>query len=404
MSLCFDHAWNGSGFIVNVDTQRYARHISLPQVGIEGQQKLADASVLVIGAGGLGSPVLLYLAAAGIGHIGIVDHDRVDVSNLQRQVIHSTSEVGQPKVDSAKKRLLALNPDLNISTFDLQFAPEHVEGIFQETWNAVVDGTDNLPTRYLIDDVCYLKNIPWVYGSIYRFEGQVSVFNVNGGPCYRDLFSEAPPPQTIPSCAEGGVLGVLPGVIGSLQANEVIKLILGLGDVLNGRLLLYDAQAMSFDTLQYTSNPNRTPVVDLSMSQSMFDNEEWCMRVSTRGEVDEGEASANDTMFNSITVQQLLDRRKEGWSPFVLDVRSEGEYNQAHVESTDFQINHESVTNVLESIPQNRDVVVLCRSGMRSQMAAMYLIHSGYDATRLYNLEGGIMAWQATAPNEIVQG
>jgi len=190
---------------VNVDTQRYARHISLPQVGIEGQQKLADASVLVIGAGGLGSPVLLYLAAAGIGHIGIVDHDRVDVSNLQRQVIHSTSEVGQPKVDSAKKRLLALNPDLNISTFDLQFAPEHVEGIFQETWNAVVDGTDNLPTRYLIDDVCFLKNIPWVYGSIFRFEGQVSVFGYQDGPVYRDLFPEAPPAEAVPSCAEAGV-------------------------------------------------------------------------------------------------------------------------------------------------------------------------------------------------------
>ena len=404
MSLCSGCAWNGLGFTVDVDIQRYARHISLPQVGLEGQQKLAEARVLVIGAGGLGSPVLLYLAAAGIGHIGIVDNDRVDISNLQRQVIHSTAEVGEPKVESAKNRLLALNPDLKISTFDLQFSPEHVDLIFQETWDVVVDGTDNLPTRYLIDDVCFLKNTPWVYGSIYHFEGQVSVFNVQDGPCYRDLFSEAPPPQTIPSCAEGGVLGVLPGVIGSLQANEVIKLVLGLGEVLNGRLLLYDAQAMTFDTLQFTSNPERIPVVDLSQSQRMFDNDEWCMRVGIQGEVDEGEASTDDTMFNSISMQQLLDRRKEGWRPFVLDVRSDGEYHQARVESTDFQIDHESVTTALDSIPQDRDVVVLCRSGMRSQMAAMYLIQSGYDATFLYNLEGGIMAWQASAPAEVVQG
>jgi adenylyltransferase/sulfurtransferase len=193
-------------------------------------------------------------------------------------------------------------------------------------------------------------------------------------------------------------------VIGSLQANEVIKLVIGLGEVLNGRLLLYDAQAMTFDTLQFTSNPERIPVVDLSQSQRMFDNDEWCMRVGIQGEVDEGEASTDDTMFNSISMQQLLDRRKEGWRPFVLDVRSDGEYHQARVESTDFQIDHESVTTALDSIPQDRDVVVLCRSGMRSQMAAMYLIQSGYDATFLYNLEGGIMAWQASAPAEVVQG
>ena len=388
--------------IVELNLQRYARHISLPQVGVEGQQKLAQASVLVIGAGGLGSPVLLYLAAAGIGHLGIVDNDHVEISNLQRQVIHSTSEVGEAKVESARRRLHELNPDLKISAFHLQFAPETVDHIFETAWDVVVDGTDNLPSRYLIDDACFLHNIPWVYGSIYRFEGQVSVFNYRDGPCYRDLFSEAPPPQTIPSCAEGGVLGVLPGVIGSFQANEAIKLILDIGEVLAGRLLLYDAQAMTFDTLRFTKNTQRKPVINLSMSQSMFDDQAWCMRKEPHGEVDEGDTVTPGTMFHSISMTKMLERREQGWTPFLLDVRSDGEFNQARVVSTDFQIDHESITTVLDSIPKDREVVLFCRSGMRSQTAAMYLIQSGYDASLLYNLEGGIMAWQASAPSEIV--
>lgn len=388
--------------IVEPNLQRYARHISLPQVGVEGQQKLAQASVLVIGAGGLGSPVLLYLAAAGIGHLGIVDNDHVEISNLQRQVIHTTSEVGEAKVESARRRLHELNPDLKISAFHLQFAPETVDHIFETAWDVVVDGTDNLPTRYLIDDACFLHNTPWVYGSIYRFEGQVSVFNYRDGPCYRDLFSEAPPPQTIPSCAEGGVLGVLPGVIGSFQANEVIKLILDIGEVLSGRLLLYDAQAMTFDTLRFSKNTQRKPVINLSMSQSMFEDEAWCMRKEPHGEVDEGDTVTLGTMFHSISMTKMLERREQGWTPFLLDVRSDGEFNQARVESTDFQIDHQSITTVLDSIPKDREVVLFCRSGMRSQTAAMYLIQSGYDASLLYNLEGGIMAWQASAPSEIV--
>ena len=369
---------------------------------LKGQQKLAQASVLVIGAGGLGSPVLLYLAAAGIGHLGIVDNDHVEISNLQRQVIHTTSEVGEAKVESARRRLHELNPDLKISAFHLQFAPETVDHIFETAWDVVVDGTDNLPTRYLIDDACFLHNTPWVYGSIYRFEGQVSVFNYRDGPCYRDLFSEAPPPQTIPSCAEGGVLGVLPGVIGSFQANEVIKLILDIGEVLSGRLLLYDAQAMTFDTLRFSKNTQRKPVINLSMSQSMFEDEAWCMRKEPHGEVDEGDTVTLGTMFHSISMTKMLERREQGWTPFLLDVRSDGEFNQARVESTDFQIDHQSITTVLDSIPKDREVVLFCRSGMRSQTAAMYLIQSGYDASLLYNLEGGIMAWQASAPSEIV--
>jgi len=392
------------GLLVNIDVQRYARHISLPQVGLEGQRLLNQSSVLVIGAGGLGSPVLLYLAAAGIGHIGIVDDDTVDLSNLQRQVIHSTSAIGQPKVESARNRLLELNPELNISTFEIRLSPEHIESIFAEDWDVVIDGTDNLPTRYLIDDACFLNNTPWVYGSIYRFEGQVSVFNFKKSPSYRDLFSEAPPPQSVPSCEQGGVLGVLPGVIGSLQANEAIKIILGLGEVLSGRLLIYDAEMMTFETLRYAHNPERPVVSDLSLSAAMFDDEAWCMRVIRKGEIDEGETSTSETMFNSISMTDFVERRNNGWEPFILDVRSEGEYQQAHAASTDLQISHESVLSMVDSIPKDRELVVYCHSGMRSQTAAMLLIRAGYDGPSLYNLEGGILAWQSMAPEEIIRG
>ena len=392
------------GLLVDIDVQRYARHITLPQVGLEGQRLLCQSSVLVIGAGGLGSPVLLYLAAAGIGHIGIVDDDTVDLSNLQRQVIHSTSAVGQPKVESARNRLLELNPELKISTFGIRLTPERIESILSEGWDVVIDGTDNLPTRYLIDDACFLNNTPWVYGSIYRFEGQVSVFNFKNGPCYRDLFSEPPPPQSVPSCEQGGVLGVLPGVIGSLQANEAIKILLGLGEVLSGRLLIYDAEMMTFDTLRYSHNPERQVITDLSLSTAMFDDEAWCMRVTRKSDIDEGETSALEAMFNSISMTDFVERRKTGWKPFLLDVRSEGEFQQAHVVSTDLQITHESVLSMVDSIPNDRDLLVFCRSGMRSQMAAMFLIRAGYDASSLYNLEGGIISWQSIAPEEIIRG
>ena len=404
MSLCPSLAWDSMGLLVNIDVQRYARHISLPQVGLEGQRNLGQANVLVVGAGGLGSPVLLYLAAAGIGHIGIIDDDKVDLSNLQRQVIHSTSTVGQLKVESARNRLLELNPELDISTFAVRLVPENIESILSEGWDVIIDGTDNLPTRYLLDDACFLHKTPWVYGSIYRFEGQVSVFNFEQGPCYRDLFSEAPPPQSVPSCEQGGVLGVLPGVIGSLQANEAIKIVLGLGEVLNGRLLIYDAETMHFQTLRYTQNPERDQITDLSHSTAMFDDPQWCMRDIGKGEIDEGDPSASNTMFNSISMNEFVKRRDSGWAPFILDVRSDREYQQARVASNDLQIEHEAVLSMVDSIPKDREVVVLCRSGMRSQVAAMYLIQAGYEGSSLYNLEGGIMAWQSVRPDEIIHG
>ena len=384
------------------DKHRYARHLVLPGVGSEGQKKLEQARVLVIGAGGLGSPLLLYLAAAGVGRIGIVDDDVVSLSNLQRQVIHSTSAIGEKKVNSAKRRLEELNDEIQIDAFDVRLTPNNAIEILSGGWDVVVDGCDNLPTRYLVDDACSLLDLPWVYGSIYRFEGQVSVFNFNGGPCYRDLFSNPPPSDAVPSCADGGVLGVLPGVIGSLQANEVIKLILGLGAALNGRLLVYDAEAMEFNQLRFERNPDRIPSSNLDEVEAMFESPEWCLHADPRRLIQEGGASDRTTMFESISMTNFIARRADGWAPYILDVRSLMEYHEAHVASCDHQVPHESVVSSLDVLPKDNDIVIHCRSGMRSQLAAMLLIQAGMNGSKLYNLEGGILAWQAALPEEIV--
>ena len=383
--------------------ERFSRHFVLPGVGIEGQQKLSNANVLVVGAGGLGSPVLLYLAAAGVGRIGVIDDDTVALSNLQRQIIHSTERIGQKKVTSAGQRLNELNDEVEVVAYDTRLTPDNALKIMSEGWDLVVDGTDNIPTRYLVDDVCSLLNLPWVYGSIYRFEGQVSVFNFKGGPTYRDLFTTAPPAGAVPSCSEGGVLGVLPGVIGSLQANEVLKMILGLGEVLNGRLLLYDAEQMQFNTLTFSHDTTRPPVSDLEQVSAMFESPEWCAVADPKRSIQVGGASADSTMFQSISMADFIAQRNEGWSPFVLDVRSDMEYRQARVASCDHQVSHESVTSSLEELPKDRDILLYCKSGMRSQTAAMLLIQAGLDGTKLYNLEGGILGWHAALPNEIVK-
>ncbi|MFB1004888.1 MAG: molybdopterin-synthase adenylyltransferase MoeB [Candidatus Poseidoniaceae archaeon] len=383
--------------------ERFSRHFVLPGVGIEGQQKLSNANVLVVGAGGLGSPVLLYLAAAGVGRIGVIDDDTVALSNLQRQIIHSTERIGQKKVTSAGQRLNELNDEVEVVAYDTRLTPDNALRIMSEGWDLVVDGTDNIPTRYLVDDVCSLLNLPWVYGSIYRFEGQVSVFNFKGGPTYRDLFTTAPPAGAVPSCSEGGVLGVLPGVIGSLQANEVLKMILGLGEVLNGRLLLYDAEQMQFNTLTFSHDTTRPPVSDLEEVSAMFESPEWCAVADPKRSIQVGGASADSTMFQSISMADFIAQRNEGWSPFVLDVRSDLEYRQARVASCDHQVSHESVTSNLEELPKDRDILLYCKSGMRSQTAAMLLIQAGLDGTKLYNLEGGILGWHAALPNEIVK-
>ena len=384
------------------DDGRYSRHYSLPGVGESGQKKLAEAGVLVIGAGGLGSPVLLYLAAAGIGRLGIIDDDEVALSNLQRQVLHSTETLGQKKVHSAQKRLNGLNDEVEIITYDARLTPGNVMDIFNDGWDVIVDGTDNIPTRYLVDDACFLSGLPWVYGSIYRFEGQVSVFNHQGGPCYRDLFTTPPPPGSVPSCAEGGVLGVLPGVIGSLQANEALKIILGLGKVLAGRLLIYDAEQMTFNTLSFSHENDRENIHNLDHSASMFSSPEWCTFADPKGSFQEGDASHARPMFHNISMTDFIARREEGWAPFILDVRSMMEYQQARVVSCDHQVAHESVLSALDVLPKDADILIHCKSGMRSQMAAMMLAQAGMDSAKLYNLDGGILAWKAALPAEIV--
>lgn len=387
-----------------VDVARHARHLSLPEVGLEGQRRLTASSVLIVGAGGLGSPAALYLAAAGVGRLGLIDNDAVELSNLQRQILHSTKDVGTPKVLSAQASLRALDPGVVVEVYHERLNPNNVLDRLAG-WDLVIDGTDNLPTRYLIDDACSLLGLPWVYGSVFRFEGQVSLFNFNGGPCYRDLFPDPPPAEAVPSCAEAGVLGVLPGMIGVLQATEAIKVLIGMPPSLSGSLLLYDAKSMAFDKLRFDVDPARQPVENLDGAAAMLSEEAWCSDSSETSDGPEEPISArggNGDMFHQISMTEFLQRRHEGWSPFILDVRSNGEYAEAHVRSCALQIPHAAVATVLDALPADGDILLHCKSGMRSQLAAIQLIQHGVSGNRLYNLDGGILAWMAAAPDEIV--
>lgn len=383
-----------------VDMQRHARHLVLPQVGIEGQEKLAKAKVFVVGAGGLGSPVLLYLAAAGIGTIGIIDDDRVDISNLQRQVLHRTEDVGRLKVESAKEQLLALDPNLNVVEHSERLTPGNAIDLFSG-WDIIVDGTDNIPTRYLIDDACHLLSIPWVYGSIHRFEGQVSFFSTKDNRRYRDLFPEAPPAGALQNCAEAGVFGVLPGVVGSLQATEVIKYIVGMKSSLIGRLLLYDAESMTMQSLQFGALDSKPDITDLSQAQALFDDPAYCTPRPQQVQEDE---PTGDFMMQSITVLELKSKQQTGWNPFIIDVRRDDELEQVRLSTFDLHIGHEVADTIAGEVPDERDVVVMCHSGMRSQLAIMLLNQSGVDSTRLFNLTGGIMAWMQYAPEDVLRG
>jgi adenylyltransferase/sulfurtransferase len=383
-----------------VDMERHARHLVLPNVGHEGQEKLASARVLVIGAGGLGSPVLLYLAAAGIGTIGIVDDDVVDISNLQRQIIHRTEDVGSKKVDSARARLLALDPNIKVEVYPNRLNPENALSVLKG-WDVVVDGTDNIPTRYLIDDACHLLSIPWVYGSIHRFEGQVSVFSTEQSRCYRDLFPEAPPAGALQNCADAGVFGVLPGVVGSIQATEVIKQILGLETNLVGSLLLYDALEMSTRMLRFEALESRQKIEDLSLVEQLFDDPLYCM--PSNKQIDEGTLDGRG-MMQSIDVASVKAKQSEGWKPFIIDVRSAEELDQIRLNSFDLHAVHDVIGSHSNEVPEEGDIVVICRSGMRSQMAIMFLTQAGIDANRLYNLDGGIMAWSQIAPEDVIRG
>jgi sulfur-carrier protein adenylyltransferase/sulfurtransferase len=363
--------------------ERYSRHLILPEVGLEGQKRLKAASVLCIGTGGLGSPLLLYLAAAGIGRIGIVDFDVVDRSNLQRQVIHGTSWVGKPKIESAKARILEINPACQVDLYEVRLSSENALDIVAP-YDIVVDGTDNFPTRYLVNDACVLLDKPNVYGSIFRFEGQATVFNYEGGPNYRDLYPEPPPPGLVPSCAEGGVLGILPGIIGVIQATETVKIILGQGRTLSGRLLLYNSLDMTFRELKLRPNPVR-PVIE-----KLIDYEEFCGIPQAKAA--EAEEKAGMSEMSVTELKQLLD---SGADDFVLlDVRNPHEYEIAQIPGSILvplpEIeNGEGVAKVKELLNGHR-LIAHCKMGGRSAKALAILKESGIEGT---NVVGGITAW-----------
>jgi adenylyltransferase/sulfurtransferase len=359
---------------------RYSRHLILDEVGLIGQRRLKKGAVLCVGTGGLGSPLLLYLAAVGVGRIGIVDFDVVDHSNLQRQIIHGSSKVGVSKVQSAAERIRDINPNVKLDLYEEPFTSENALRI-AEPYDVIVDGTDNFPTRYLVNDTCVILGKPNVYGSIFKFEGQASVFNYQGGPNYRDLYREPPPPGLVPSCAEGGVLGILPGIIGVIQATETVKILLGQGTTLSGRLLLYDALNMRFRELKLRKDPNLAPITEL------IDYQQFC------GLSRESEATSEnrDEPFGRISVHEFALRREKGWRPFVLDVRKPHEAEIAVLGFADLLQPHEQVAAVVDRLPRDRDIVIHCKSGGRSAQAAQRLAELGFS--RLHNLEGGLNAW-----------
>ncbi|MGB7114645.1 MAG: molybdopterin-synthase adenylyltransferase MoeB [Anaerolineales bacterium] len=362
---------------------RYSRHLLIPEVGLSGQRKLKAASALIIGTGGLGSPVSLYLAAAGVGRIGLVDYDVVDFSNLQRQVIHATSGLGSLKVESARDRMLDINPDIRVDTYNEPFTSDNAVRIAQD-YDILIDGTDNFATRYLTNDLCVLLGKPNVYGSIYRFDGQVSVFDARYGPCYRCLFPEPPPPGLVPSCAEGGVLGVLPGTIGTIQATEALKILLGIGEPLIGRLLLYNALDMSFDFVKLRKNPQcKVCGLDPEVTE-LIDYEEFC---GVPGyDLEKGSVGGDW----DITAEQLADKLEHGDQIRLLDVREPHELEISHLDGATV-IPLGQLAARLSELDSAEEMVVLCKSGTRSARALELLVSAGFRKVK--NLEGGINAW-----------
>jgi sulfur-carrier protein adenylyltransferase/sulfurtransferase len=363
------------------ELQRYSRHLSLPTVGTNGQRKLKAARVLLVGAGGLGSPTALYLAAAGVGTLGLVEFDVVDVTNLQRQILHGTRDVGRPKLDSARDRLHDVNPHVQLIAHAERLTAANAMAIVRD-YDIVVDGTDNFATRYLTNDVCVLLGKPNVYGSIFRFDGQASVFATNDGPCYRCLYPSPPPPGSVPSCAEGGVLGVLPGLVGTIQATETIKLILGLGDSLAGRLLLIDALSMQFRSVRITKDPE-CPACGTRTITGLIDYDEFC---GVRGE----EPPVTTSDIPEITPSELADALKRGDDFDLIDVREPYEAQIASIAGATL-MPLGSVPTAMASLDKTRRVVVMCRSGKRSLDAAQQLKAAGF--TRVENLAGGILRW-----------
>jgi molybdopterin/thiamine biosynthesis adenylyltransferase/rhodanese-related sulfurtransferase len=383
--------------LTNEEISRYSRHLILPEVGMEGQQKLKAAKVLCVGTGGLGAPLALYLAAAGVGTLGLVDFDVVDESNLQRQIIHSTATVGMLKVDSAELMLKGLNPNMKVVKHNTMLTSANALEIFKD-YDVIADGTDNFQTRYLVNDACVLTKKPNAYGSIFRFEGQASVFATEEGPCYRCLYPEPPPPGLVPSCAEGGVLGILPGLVGVIQATEVIKLILGIGDSLAGRLLLIDALGMNFRTLKLRKNPDCPACGTHPTVTELIDYDQFCgiEKPKSAGPLEVardkavGEAALVDGI-PQISVEELKRKLDEKQDVFVLDVREPHEYPIANLGAPLIPVGELEKRVGELAAERNREIVVHCRSGARSQKAALILKNAGF--THVENLAGGILAW-----------
>jgi adenylyltransferase/sulfurtransferase len=365
---------------------RYSRHLIMPEVGVEGQKRLKAASVLLIGAGGLGSPLALYLAAAGVGRLGLVDFDVVDFSNLQRQIIHGTPDVGRSKLESARDRILAVNPEVRVDLYETRLTSANALKLFGP-YDLVIDGTDNFPTRYLVNDACVLLGKPNVYGSIFRFDGQASVFYPGRGPCYRCLYPEPPPPGEVPSCAEGGVLGVLPGLIGCIQATEAVKLILGRGEPLVGRLLLYDALQMTFREFKVRRNPKCPVCGEAPTIKQLIDYEQFC---GVRGETSPGANTPGSPGLPEITAEELKRRIDRGQDLFILDVRNPEEFQICRIPGSTL-LPLPQLPQRFRELDHERELVVHCKSGMRSQKAIQFLRQQGF--TKLVNLKGGILAW-----------
>ena len=369
--------------------ERYSRHIILPEIGVEGQEKLRAAKVLIIGAGGLGSPIALYLAAAGIGKLGLVDFDKVDLSNLQRQILHTEDMIGRPKLDSARVRIQGMNPDVEVQTFETRITSENAMDIIRD-YDIVIDGTDNFPTRYLVNDACVLLGKTNIYGSIFRFDGQVTVFQPKTGPCYRCLYPEPPPPGMVPSCAEGGVLGILPGAIGVLQATEAVKLIVGKGTSLVGRLMIYDALNMKFREVKLMKDPKCPVCSEEPTIKQLIDYEEFC---GMKNQMTPQQV-AQQLGIGSVTVEELDVKLKGKEKFFLLDVREPFEYEANHFDEATLIPLGELQSRLDELKPhQSQHMVIHCARGGRSLSACIFLKESGFQ--QVSNLEGGMMAWLA---------
>ena len=366
--------------LTNEEVLRYSRHLIMPEVGMEGQQKLKAARVLCIGTGGLGSPLALYLAAAGVGTLGLVDFDVVDFTNLQRQIIHYTSDVGRSKLQSAKEKIAAINPFVNVVPFETRLTSENALKIFAD-FDIIVDGTDNFPTRFLVNDACVFTGKPNVYGSIFRFEGQASVFAAKDGPCYRCLYPEPPPPGLVPSCAEGGVLGILPGLVGLIQATEAIKLILGTGEPLIGRLLLVDALGMKFRELKLRKNPDCAVCGKHPTVTKLIDYEQFCGLRGQEKPVSNG--------VPEISVEELKQRLDAKEDIYILDVREPHEYKICNINGNLIPLG--DLPKRVQELDPSKEMVVHCRSGARSAKAVGFLRQAGF--TKAKNLAGGILAW-----------